>query len=181
MGAAAEAGDLVLPEDDLVADQYARIQERLADAGYAQYEISNWAQPGRESSHNLTYWRNGEWLGFGAGAAGSFMGHRNKRTPVVRDYIAAALAGEPGYVEDEPWTRERAMRDTVMLALRLAAGISDAAFRVRFGCGLADFCTERLEELVHVGVLRWHGDRLALDPAHYFVCNAVLAEILPEP
>jgi oxygen-independent coproporphyrinogen-3 oxidase len=179
MGAAVAAGELALPDDDLVADQYARIQETLADAGFAQYELSNWARPGRESIHNLTYWRNGEWLGLGAGAAGSLMGHRTKRTPVVRDYIAAAQAGEPGYVECEPWTRERMMRDTVMLGLRLAEGVSDSEFRARFGIGLADFCTGRLGDLVQASVLHWRGDRLTLDPAHYFVCNAVLGEILP--
>ncbi len=180
MGAAVEAGELALPEDDVVADQYALIQERLGATGFAQYEISNWARPGRESLHNLTYWRNGEWLGLGSGAAGSFMGVRTKRTPVVRDYIAAASAGDPGYVESELWTRERLMRDTVMLGLRLAEGVADTAFRVRFGVCLAEYCGDRLADLVQAGVLRWHGDRLALDPAHYFVCNAVLGEILPD-
>jgi oxygen-independent coproporphyrinogen-3 oxidase len=179
MGAAAETGELALPDDDLVADQYARIQGTLAQAGFAQYELSNWAQPGRESIHNLTYWRYGEWLGLGAGAAGSFMGYRTKRTPIVRDYIAAAQAGEPGYVECEPWTHARLMRDTVMLGLRLAEGVSDAAFHARFGVGLGAFCTGRLPDLVRAGVLRWRGDRLALDPAQFFVCNAVLGEILP--
>ncbi len=180
MGAAVEAGELVLPEDDVLADQYALIQERLASAGYGQYEISNWARPGRESIHNLTYWRNGEWLGLGSGAAGSFMGYRTKRTPVVRDYIAAASASDPAYVESEPWTRERLMRDTVMLGLRLTEGVSDSAFRARFAVGLAEYCDNRLADLVQAGVLRWHGDWLALNPAHYFVCNAVLGEILPE-
>jgi oxygen-independent coproporphyrinogen-3 oxidase len=180
MGAAAEAGQLTLLDDDIVADQYARIQERLGAAGFGQYEISNWAQPGRESRHNLTYWRNGEWLGLGAGAAGSFMGFRAKRTPVVRDYITAANAGEAGYVEQEPWTREHRMRDTVMLGLRLAEGVSDTDFQRRFGVGLAAYCTARLADLLAAGVLRWHGDRLALDPAHYFVCNAVLGDILPD-
>lgn len=179
MGAAVEAGELALPDDDTVADQYARIQQVLGNAGYRQYEISNWARPGRESVHNLTYWRNGEWLGLGAGAAGSFMGLRTRRTPVIRDYIAAARAGEPGYVECEPWTPARMMRDTVMLGLRLAEGISDAEFRSRFGMGLASFCTDRMAHLARAGVLRWDGERLALEPASYFVCNAVLAQILP--
>ncbi len=179
MGAAAEAGELTLLEDDVVADQYARIQERLAGAGFGQYEISNWATPGRQASHNLTYWRNGEWLGLGSGAAASFMGFRTKRTPIVRDYIAAANAGNPGYVECEAWTRERRMRDTVMLGLRLAAGVSAGDFRSSFGIGLAEYLDDRLSDLVRAGVLHGRADRLMLDPAHYFVCNAVLGQILP--
>src|SRR5205807_375957 len=70
MGAEANAGRLHLIEDDAVADQYAEIQSVLAQAGFAQYELSNWARPGHESIHNLTYWRNGEWIGLVAGAAG---------------------------------------------------------------------------------------------------------------
>lgn len=166
-------------DEDAVADQYALLQARLGEAGYAQYELSNWARPGRESVHNLTYWRGGEYVGLGAGAWGSFMGERYKRTPSVRDYIAAAAAGEPGYVECELWTRAQMMRDTVMLGLRLAEGTSDAEFRARFGGSLADYCTDRLGDLVEAGVLHWYDDRLALDPSRYFVSNAVLAEILP--
>jgi oxygen-independent coproporphyrinogen-3 oxidase len=107
------------------------------------------------------------------------MGVRYKRTPVVRDYVAAATAGDPAYVECEPWTRESAMRDTIMLGLRLAEGISDAEFRARFGHALADYCTDRLDDLVRAGVLYWREGSLHIDPASYFICNAVLAEILP--
>lgn len=179
MGADAAAGRLRLPDDDRVADQYAEIQAAMRAAGYDQYEISSWARPGHRSVHNLTYWRNGEYVGLGAGAAGSCMGLRYKRTPVVSVYIAAAASGKPGYVECEPWTRAAMMRDTLMLGLRLAEGVSDNEFRKRFGVTLPAYCTGRLDALVQAGVLRWRGERLSLNPTHYFVCNAVLAEILP--
>lgn len=179
MGADAAAGRIVLPEDDLVADQYALIQQKLAEARFVQYEVSNWAMPGHESAHNLTYWRNGEYVGLGAGAAGSFMGARYKRTPVLRDYVEAASNGEPGYAEVEPWTNDAGMRDTVMLGLRLAEGVSDSEFQARFGVPLAEYCTDRLASLTDASVLAWKGDRLQLAPSHYLVSNAVLAEILP--
>jgi oxygen-independent coproporphyrinogen-3 oxidase len=179
MGLEASAGRLELPGDDAVADQYAEIQGMLANAGFQQYEISNWARPGHQSLHNLTYWRNGEWVGLGSGAAGSTAGRRYKRTPVVRDYISAALGGDPGFVEREEWTRASGMRDTLMLGLRLAEGVSTAEFETRFGVALRDYCGGRLDDLVAQGVLRWTGDRLALDPSSYFVCNSVLSELLP--
>jgi oxygen-independent coproporphyrinogen III oxidase len=61
-------GEASEPDADLQADMYELAQDRLATSGYAQYEISNWAKPGRECRHNLVYWRDGEWLGLGAGA-----------------------------------------------------------------------------------------------------------------
>lgn len=179
MGAELAAGVIHLPDDDRVADQYVEIQATLGAAGFVQYELSNWARPGHASRHNCTYWRNGEWVGLGAGAAGSFMGLRYKRTPVVRDYIAAAMAGNPAYIESEGWIPETMMRDTVMLGLRLAEGVSDEVFRASFGRSLVDYCTDRLPVLVGAGVLHWRDHCLALDPASYFVCNGVLAEILP--
>ena len=181
MGADVAAGILALPESDDVADQYGLLQSTLASAGYRQYELSNWARPGHESVHNLTYWRNGEYLGLGAGAAGSFEGARYKRNPVVREYIAAAEAGEPGFVEWEPWTPEQQMRDTVMLALRLEEGISETGFERRFGLALESYCTDRIGDLIADGVLHRADDQLKLDPEYYFVCNAVLGEILPQP
>lgn len=180
MGADVAAGRIVLPDDDRVADQYALLQETLSEAGYRQYEISNWARPGCESTHNLSYWRNGEYVGLGVGAAGSFSGFRYRRTPGVRDYVQFALTGQDGYVELEPWTKASRMRDTLMLGLRLAEGVSGAEFQAQFAISLTAYCTPQLRPLVEGGVVCWKGDRLALAPAHYFVCNAVLGEILPE-
>lgn len=178
-GMAAQRGRLQALDDDAVAEAYALIQRELSAAGFVQYELSNWARPGRVSIHNLTYWRNGEWIGLGPGAAGSCAGVRYTRVADVRGYIAAALADEPAYAELEPWTREGQLRDTLMLGLRLAEGVGDAALAARFGRHIVEACTDRLPELARAGVLHWQGDRLTLDPASYFVCNAVLAELLP--
>ena len=95
LGADLEAGRLTMPEDDTVADAYDLVQQAFGAAGFEQYELSNWARPGRQSIHNLTYWRNGEYLALGAGASGSFAGERYKRTPDVRQYIAQAQAAIP--------------------------------------------------------------------------------------
>ncbi len=179
MGAEAAAGALKLLDDDSVANGYARIQRALGQAGLDQYEVSNWARPGHQSIHNLTYWRNGEWLGLGAGAAGSLEGRGYKRDPLVTAYLAAAAQGDPAYAVEEAWTAESLMRDTVMLGLRLAEGVSDEEFAARFGRSLTDYCTERLGELVAAGVLGWKDGRLSLASSHYFVSNAVIGDLLP--
>src|SRR5207253_3389808 len=79
MGRDVARGKLVLPVDDDLADMYTMTQQHLAQEGYQQYEISNWARPGRASRHNLTYWRDESWIGVGAGAASSSVDRHRKR------------------------------------------------------------------------------------------------------
>src|ERR1700716_3472136 len=116
MGRDVARGKLVLPVDDDLADMYTATQARLATAGYEQYEISNWARPGRASRHNLTYWRDESWIGVGAGAASSFNGRRWKNTPVLERYISAVeREGRATCVEDEQPDRETQMLDYLTL------------------------------------------------------------------
>ena len=70
-------------------------------------------------------------------------------------------------------------RDTIMLGLRLAEGVSKASFMGRFDLALETYCTDQLGLLLDAGLLRWSGDRLQLSPRGYFVCNSILARLLP--
>ena len=83
MGRQVLRGHLALPPDERLAEMYSLTRSHLAAAGYQQYEISNWAKPGHASRHHLTYWRDGAWLGVGAGAASAYAGRRWKNTPVL--------------------------------------------------------------------------------------------------
>ncbi len=89
------AGRILVPDGDLAADMYLMAEVQTAEAGYRHYEISNWAIPGRESRHNLLYWRNRPFLGVGPGAHSYLDGHRfhNLRSP--REYIRRLESGEP--------------------------------------------------------------------------------------
>src|SRR5258707_884866 len=71
-----DSGRVEGPDLDLQADMYEWPGPRLAEAGYRQYENSNWARSGRECRHNQVYWRNGDWLGLGAGAHSHLFGER---------------------------------------------------------------------------------------------------------
>jgi oxygen-independent coproporphyrinogen-3 oxidase len=105
------SGRTPTPDPDLQADLYVRAGERLAAAGYEQYEISNWARPGRRCLHNLTYWRNGFWLGLGAGAHSHLPGNWEPGTgnqePGIGDrcYRFAAEVSPRQYIElvNETW------------------------------------------------------------------------------
>ena len=79
-------GKVAPPDDDLAADMYEHARQRLREAGYAHYEISNWARPGRECAHNLTYWRNLPYIGLGAGAHSWYAGRRFVEAKSLREY-----------------------------------------------------------------------------------------------
>ena len=83
-------GRLPEPDPDLAADMYDHARRALSAAGYGHYEISNWAFPGRQSRHNLAYWRNGQWLGVGPGAHSALAGIRFWTVRSPRDYAARA-------------------------------------------------------------------------------------------
>lgn len=115
----ARQGSVDLPGDDAQAEMYLNAAAYLAANGYAQYEISNFSRPGRESRHNLKYWTLGEYLGFGPGAHSDFGG---RRFAVARD-LSAFLRGNIFYSEDAPVSSNERAAERVMLGLRLARGL----------------------------------------------------------
>ncbi len=124
---------LVLPDEDAVSGMYADMSAYLPAVGYGKYEISNFAKAGRESRHNLKYWKCEDYLGFGAAAYGCFKGVRYGHS---RD-ITAYLAGKEIYEGVEHLTLKDRMNEYVMLGMRLASGASATDFRARFGCEFA--------------------------------------------
>ena len=158
----------VLPLDsDSVADMYEAASDRLATAGYRQYEISNWARPGHESRHNQVYWTDEEYLGIGAGAHGYLGGERYENMAHPRAYIDTALSLTPS--SSRPNTVIRAYRpdqatqmfDWVTLALRRIEGFEAARFEQRFGISLADAVGEPLAECAGAGIVEF-GERVRL-------------------
>lgn len=126
-------------EDELWMYQYVRAV--LADAGYAQYEISNFARPGREARHNRSYWRGVPYLGLGAGAHSYSpvpdWGRRWSNERIPERYIAAVRRGEAA-VAAETLTFDTAAAEFMFLGLREREGIDPALFARRFGCPLED-------------------------------------------
>ena len=159
-----------LPDDDMQAEEYLTTVELLARAGYRQYEISNFARPGRESRHNLKYWTMQEYLGFGPGAHSDFGG---RRFACARD-LGAYLAGKTLLSESYcPPERERE-EERVMLALRTAEGLDLSALKEDTAQAGAV-----LEECARHGLARKEdGGRWRLTPQGFLVSNAVIVRLL---
>ncbi len=175
------------PDDDLQADFYEAATARLAAAGYEGYEISNWARrtegepPGiNRSRHNSLYWRNGEYLGFGVGAHSHFRGRRFGNGRLIRRYIEATRAGTHAPTFTETIDPATAMAETMMLGLRLAEGVSRAAFRQRHGRELDAVYGPQLAALAPLGVVVDTGECVALTTRGRLVANEVLVRFLPE-
>jgi oxygen-independent coproporphyrinogen-3 oxidase len=178
MGRDVARGQLVLPEDDALAEMYATTRRLLSTHGFEQYEISNWARPGKTSRHNLTYWRDGQWVGVGAGAASSYRGQRWKNTPGLERYIASVTrTGVADRVEDETPERFTQMLDFLTLGLRLREGISLDRFTRRFGATVVDALGETGDWLLANGLLRIDNDRLILDEERQLITNEVLVHV----
>src|SRR5215470_3415809 len=120
------------PDDD-AATMYVTAMERLESAGYEQYEISNVAKPGRASRHNLKYWTDGEWLGFGCGAHGTAGGVRTKNVAGVEEYIDRIASGQTVISEARRMDPAERLGDALFTGLRLTQGINLDAIRQRYG------------------------------------------------
>lgn len=165
---------LSLPEDDEAAALYLYTVEELAKRGYAQYEISNFAKPGRESRHNLVYWRGEEYLGLGP-AAHSF--YRGKRFFYPRS-LEAFLQGE---VEEEDGSGGD-FEEYAMLTLRLTAGLRRERCEERFGAAGGEAFDAMLlrAKKMPPGLLRTATDSFSFTPEGFLLSNTLLVELMAQ-
>ena len=149
---------LDLPDDDKVADFYLQAVDELQNAGFRQYEISNFAVPGFESRHNLKYWRLEDYLGVGAAAHSCVNG---KRFFYPRDIEYFIGAGAP-VADGESGSRE----EKIMLGLRLAEGIPLSL--------LSEAASEKLPFLQNQGYARVNAEKIALTPKGFLLSNTII-------
>ncbi len=145
-----ERGETKVPDEDLVADMQDAGIDYLETRGYHRYEISNFAQDGFECRHNLNYWHNGEYLGFGVAAHGVVRDRKWTRTANVdtfEEYYRLIARGKRPLAETIRLSPRDEMFECVMLGLRLVCGIDRAAFRARFGLDVAEAYPKAMELL----------------------------------
>jgi oxygen-independent coproporphyrinogen III oxidase len=173
-------GRIVPGDEDLCADMYEYADERLQAAGYENYEISNWALPGYQSRHNLTYWHNLPYLGMGAGAHSSFGGRRFSNVLDPQAYINLLKKQQRPEAESETIDRVQAMSETAFLALRTAQGLHLPTFEERFAEPFTRFAGERLRIVEEAGLLEQEQDWLRLSKRGRLLGNEVFLRLLPD-
>ena len=192
----ADQGKIPEPDPDLAADMYAMARRVLAAPGYHHYEISNWAQPGRESQHNLIYWRNEPYLGVGPGAHSRLGDYRFWTVLSPREYASRAAVWSEENSDGwatlrevqlreartvEGWERidpDTACAETMFLGLRLLDGLDLAKASAAVGHDLAGRYGAEIEDLLGLGLLRREGNAIRLDPSAYLIANQVFTRFL---
>lgn len=160
-------------DDEAEAELYAIALDRLAAAGYAQYEVSNFAREGHQCEHNLNYWANGDYLGFGVGAASYRGGVRWVHTRVLDEYLAAAEANGPIPMEAERLEGGRRAGEAMMLALRTVQGVRLAEFKKRYGIDVIETYDSVVSEFARDGLVERTDDTLRLTRRGRFLANDV--------
>lgn len=164
-----------LAPDDDAADMYLAGFERLDAAGLVQYEISNSARPGMEAKHNLKYWTDGEWLGFGCGAHSTRHGVRSKNRSSTEEYIAAVATGTDLVVERRELSAEERLEDALFTGLRLTSGIDLEAAAGHYGVDIWEKYREDLLPFTQAGLLLYDGARLRLTRRGMLLAHEIMA------
>lgn len=163
---------LSLPSEDEECDMYDLVCSYLSDNGYRHYEISNYAKIGKESVHNLKYWRCGEYIGFGVSAYSYFRGMRFGNTDSLDEYLSE---NAKDYVSGE---KADAAYEYVMLGLRLAEGISLSEYKKRFGVDFLVGRDDKIREYTKRGYMTEQDGRLSLTEKGFYVSNTILTDLL---
>jgi oxygen-independent coproporphyrinogen-3 oxidase len=194
-----EMGQVDAPDDDLAAEHYELAMAYLAQAGYAHYEVSNWARvlpgerlgkglPARASRHNVNYWLNGEWLGIGPGAHshlrvadghGGMLSRRSANRKPVAGYVRRLQDGDSVVDFTEEVDGPTSMGETMMLGLRLVEhGVTFDLFQRRYGLPLQAVYADELAELTRLGLLEVGVDRVRLSRRGLMLGNQVFARFI---
>lgn len=161
-----EHGVVEAVDEDTEMQMYDYLVEKLTENGYLHYEVSNFAQPGRESMHNSSYWSDIPYLGLGAGAHSYDGKKRQWNVSELDAYIqqAKAHAWQP---EQEYLTDEQRHTERVMLGLRTNTGVA-----------IEDVNRTRVEQYVQQGLLRLEGERLIATTKGYHILNRIIEDLL---
>ena len=170
---------LGLPDEDSERLMYESTHAILAEYGYRQYEISNYAKAGYECRHNLGYWTGTEYWGLGLGASSLLGNIRFRNTGDMEYYLESS--GRPDLIQEETERLDETDRQAefMILGLRLTEGVSEREFEERFGIPLRQVYGGQVEKYRQAGLLKQEKGRIALTRRGISLSNMVMAEFLP--
>ncbi|MDR0817963.1 MAG: radical SAM family heme chaperone HemW [Oscillospiraceae bacterium] len=168
-----------IPNDDAQADMYLYAADTIADAGYQQYEISNFAMRGKESKHNLKYWRLNEYCGFGCSASSYLGGMRYTYLRDPKEYIKAVNSGAGITIaeETETLTPYENAAEYIMLGMRTNYGVSREEYELVYRGGFAPL-EQMLESYIKMGFAQKRDNRYSFTAKGFLLSNRLIGELL---
>jgi len=169
-----------IPDEDAQADMYLYAVDTLTNAGYQQYEISNFTMPGKESKHNLKYWQLREYCGFGASAASSIGNTRFKYLDNVEKYMEGVENGTSLLIPDETETLSpyETAAEYIMLGMRTTNGVSRDEYEKVYHHGGFDHLEQLLDSYIRLGFAEKKGSRYSFTPKGFLISNRLIGELL---
>lgn len=164
-------------EDDEVA-MYGILQELMAKNGIEQYEISNFAKSGYESKHNLTYWSNDYYYGFGAGASGYLPGKRITNVRPLPAYVKKAMHHEKPILQIDDITLKEQIEEELFLGLRKIKGYDTRTFTNKFGFSMESLYGGQVDKLKQQGLVLQDQHVLKLTEEGMLLANRVFEEFM---
>ncbi|EOS7787271.1 oxygen-independent coproporphyrinogen III oxidase [Enterococcus hirae] len=173
-------GRLELPDQETETRMFEETIQAMEKKGRHQYEISNFGLDGHESKHNLMYWNNDHYFGFGAGASGYLGNKRYRNKGPIQHYLRPLRVGELPVLETEVLLRENQIEEEMFLGLRKKIGISKRHFYERYQQTIESLYSKVLTDLEKEGLLVNESDRIYLTPKGTFLGNEVFERFLLE-
>lgn len=171
-------GKLHLPTEDLEADMYGVLMDTMEAHGLHQYEISNFAHKGNESTHNKIYWDNDEYAGFGAGAHGYLQGVRYSNVAPIKKYIETVMSGTRPLLHEHVVTKEEKMEEQMFLGLRKTEGVTHESFEQKFNEPMHQFYEATISKLEKEQLIEADAQGIRLTRRGRFVGNEVFQRFL---
>lgn len=158
-------------DEDEEVEMYKYIKNTLEQNGYIHYEVSNYCKKGYESNHNLTYWNNEEYYGFGCGASGFIDGVRYSNTRSLTSYLDMKYNRE-----EEKITKKIDMENQMILGLRKLSGVNKSEFYKRFGCNILD--VYKIDDLLDENKLVDDGTYIKISEEYIYLSNEILTRFI---
>jgi oxygen-independent coproporphyrinogen-3 oxidase len=171
-------GGLNLPGEDMTLSMFELAQEILSEKGYEQYEISNYAQKGFQCTHNINYWENGSYMGLGSGAVSCFSGTRIQSEKNPERFINMVSRKQKPFKEGEFLPLDARFRESVIMGLRMTAGVSIPLLEKQYGLTPEKYYGEILKALLMQKLLEVSHNRLRLTKRGVLLANRVMAQLV---
>ncbi|MEK4969202.1 radical SAM family heme chaperone HemW [Cytobacillus sp. FSL R7-0696] len=171
-------GKLHTPGEDVEAAMYELLMEKMKENGFEQYEISNFSKPGFESKHNLTYWNNEAYFGFGAGAHSYVEGYRRSNYGPLKKYMEPLDQNELPIMDKHEVTKKEKMEEEMFLGLRKTQGVSMKAFKDKYDIEIMEIFREELLAHEQKSLLEIQGDSIQLTKQGRLLGNEVFQSFI---